>query len=486
VCPSGEGYYCGNNPHVPDDEDLSNGVLYYCEDGDYSKVDTCTNNDPYEICQVKGGGHDECVEPSPECPSGNDGYYCGNNPHVPDDLHLVNGRLYECKDGHYSRVDTCTNNPTGGHPPFQVCKVNGYGHDECVDPAPAPAPPPPSPGCPGGKDGQYCGNNPLVPSHYENGVLYTCVDGHYNRHIDCEDLHPPYFCHISSSYGYDTCKPVPFASPTGAPSSKPSAFCDDDDNKNACPATTPGPPFPECVGDIGVSDRCQAYTERSGNTAKCYEATKLLLNTKMGSMETIMNHAKKFKYGVYCGDFNGCDESTGCCDPPHPCDDKNDNGVDQSCKANKDCEADAGGDYTKLLQCEASFVQDLQHAYIASLKDGEPEVNGFCDKKWYDMNFTVPIDQGTLITTGANFFKHESILNAFSPCCSPYGVRQCLGSGGSKVDECHDDNILCFCKSIAEQFKFLGGDYTTCANSYNKDVLRCEHVSETGIPFPLH
>lgn len=273
--------------------------------------------------------------------------------------------------------------------------------------------------------------------------------------------------------------------PTASPSAKPSAFCDDDDNKNVCPATpSPGPPFPQCVGNEGVEDRCRSYEDKDENTAKCYEATKLLLNTKMASMQTIMEHAKKFMYGVYCGDANGCVESAECCTPPDPCDKDDDNGIDQSCKINKDCEALAGHDYTKLLQCEASFVEDLQHAYVDSLNNGEPKPNGFCDKDWYDTDFTVPIDQGTLVTTGAQFFKHESILNAFSPCCSPYGVRQCLGSGGSVVDECKDDNILCFCKSIAEQFKFLGGDYATCANSY-KDV-GCSHVSANVIPFPLH
>ena len=197
ACPGGiDGYYCGNNPNVPSDLDLVDGRLYYCEDGDYSKhdwVDTCTNNptelsypNEYQICQVNGGGNDKCVDPTPTCPDGEDGYYCGNNPHVPD--HLVDDRLYKCTNGHYERWDSCWNNH-----PVQFCKVNGGGNDDCVDAHPSPAPPPPSPAkCPGGKNGQYCGENPLVPDHLEDGILYTCEDGHYSHHIPCKDLDPAY------------------------------------------------------------------------------------------------------------------------------------------------------------------------------------------------------------------------------------------------------------------------------------------------------
>ena len=197
ACPGGiDGYYCGNNPNVPSDLDLVDGRLYYCEDGDYSKhdwVDTCTNNptelsypNEYQICQVNGGGNDKCVDPTPTCPDGEDGYYCGNNPHVPD--HLVDDRLYKCTNGHYERWDSCWNNH-----PVQFCKVNGGGNDDCVDAHPSPAPPPPSPAkCPGGKNGKYCGENPLVPDHLEDGILYTCEDGHYSHHIPCKDLDPAY------------------------------------------------------------------------------------------------------------------------------------------------------------------------------------------------------------------------------------------------------------------------------------------------------
>ena len=291
-------------------------------------------------------------------------------------------------------------------------------------------------------------------------------------------------CSVSSSTGEDTCKPVLPPTPTAAPSPGPTTFCDNEKNEGVCPAThTSDPSFPKCVGSEGVTARCRAYnSDKHKNTAQCFEATKLLLNTKNADMQTIMEHAKKFQYGVYCGDGNGCVESAECCTPPDPC--EKDNGIDQSCKINKDCEALAGHDYTERLQCEASFVKNLQHAYVDSLDKGVPKLNGFCDELWYSEDFHVPIDQGVLVTTGAQFFKHESILNAFSPCCSPYGVRQCLGSGGSSVHECQDDNTLCFCKSIAEKFAFLGGDYAMCAKSY-KDV-GCSHVSDDVVPFPFH
>ena len=205
TCPNGkDGYYCGNNPHVPDD--LVDDRLYECKGGHYERVDSCWNNHPVQFCKVYGGGHDECVDahpapapppPSPTCPGNKHGYYCGNNDHVPADEHLDDDVLYYCKDGHYSKVDTCTNNH-----PFQVCKVQGDGHDECVDAYPSPAPPPPSPECPGGKNGDYCGNIHLVPSHLDDGVLYACVDGHYSHFIDCKDLTPAYCKYFCCSWGF--------------------------------------------------------------------------------------------------------------------------------------------------------------------------------------------------------------------------------------------------------------------------------------------
>ena len=275
--------------------------------------------------------------------------------------------------------------------------------------------------------------------------------------------------------------PVP-PSPTAAPTAGPTTFCENSANKNECAATTSPPdPYPECVGTDGRGDRCK----EGDNTAECFEATELLLNTPNGSFETIMTHAKLFKYGVYCGDFNGCNKSEQCCAPPAPCDDKDDNGVDESCKEQKDCQAYADGDYFELLRCEASFVQDLQHAYIESLKNGKPQLNGFCDKKWYTEEFDITLHQGTMTTTGAKFFTSESVLNAFSPCCSPYGVPQCLGNGGSKVDECTDD-VLCFCKSIADKFAYLEGDYKTCSNSYKHIDDKCSNVHPDDVPFDLH
>ena len=106
-----------------------------------------------------------------ECPGGIDGYYCGNNPHVPD--YLLDNRLYKCKGGDYSEddwEDSCWNNH-----PVQFCKVNGNGHDACVD------------ACPDGIDGFYCGNNPDVPSHLVDGRLYYCEDGDYSEEDDWVD-----------------------------------------------------------------------------------------------------------------------------------------------------------------------------------------------------------------------------------------------------------------------------------------------------------
>ena len=95
-----------------------------------------------------GGGSDDnsdvdyCI--MSDCPNGEDGYYCGNNPDVPsqgptkDDgtIHLNDNVKYECESGYWHKIDTCTNNNY-----HKVCQVNGGGDDKCVEPHPEPTDP---------------------------------------------------------------------------------------------------------------------------------------------------------------------------------------------------------------------------------------------------------------------------------------------------------------------------------------------------------
>ena len=190
-CPSGNGYYCGDK-----DLDQNENTLYKCSNGNYDKVEKCSNG-----CKKNAAGtNDTCKAataptptPSPtptvKCPSGN-GLYCGDSGKSQNTNYL-----YQCTNGSYSLKESCSNG----------CQRNAAGtNDSCKAVTPTPAPTP-TVKCPSG-NGLYCGDS---GKSQNTNYLYQCTNGSYSLKESCSNG-----CQRNAAGTNDSCKAV---TPTPAP-----------------------------------------------------------------------------------------------------------------------------------------------------------------------------------------------------------------------------------------------------------------------------
>ncbi len=168
-CPDGNGLYCGKSAL-----NHNTNYLYYCQDGNYSVQEQCSNG-----CEtMPSGTNDQCKDVPASCPASN-GLYCGKS-----SLNQNTSYLYYCQNGSYSVQEQCSDG----------CQSMPIGQDDKCEDVQA--------SCPSG-NGLYCGG---AVSRDEN-TLYRCTNGVYSIEEQCSDG-----CQTMFIGENDKCKDVPPAS----------------------------------------------------------------------------------------------------------------------------------------------------------------------------------------------------------------------------------------------------------------------------------